>query len=857
MPKIPEFDAGSGKLTPSDLGAQSLAHAGQSIARMAHVAGEASRQTGEAFKQGIDALGAGIGKYEEKAQAHTDAMAETDFDAQMIASTTAAKGAITEGGTPTTPQGEPITTSVGGVGGFTGDKGLPDGTKVPSPGSFAVVADNTITQHAQAGTSFIERLSGQAVSQKMQDHLAEKQQKYNAELAVHAAKTASEVAATHVVTQTDNTLRGLLSDTNQNPDNLEVNLQHGKDQFQTLRGHATGEYVGPMEKHATEGEEKFREEAIIQAAQGSIRKGGSLEAATKIIDTYPKDVKNRDNEISKLTTLQNQQSANVERQQRQQDREQAVKIDGSAATAYESSKLTSTDPKYVKDPYAEVRKQFHGDDLIKAETEIQHLQKLETHPIDKSVSDSTEMDIQKRIDDGSLNKEDAEKEADNAYKGDTLDRQGVDRVRKAASSSETSDGKFVKEQRIAFIKQYESWFNGPKMASGLFNSEEGAGAARLAAIKLENSIGPDGKPLGRSIYDQDSPNYIGRKNPTDPPSQFMQDHKMGMIPKINQGLANAGLDKKPGAPAVTPDKDELGRIGGPTAAPVKMPMSLSLVTTEGRAASITNMIKTYQPGTKVEAPNGTTYTIPPAGTTFQVEGKSYTVPGKAAAPAAAVGQSPPVPTANSAAPKNMSYTPETNSSNPAAAPGGVNGAAAGSAGVTGDRTAVPMQTYAAATIQIESGGRTGQRTGSYVGLGQFSRSEQRRLGITDPDNRAQVTAGLQREAAGFKPKLEAALGHEPQPADYYLAHQQGIGGAVAHLSQPDRPAYQSMASTGEGRQKGEGWAKRAIWGNMSPAMKANFPGGVTTVTSGDFTAMWEARYSRAVAQASRTRSVSI
>ncbi len=53
-----------------------------------------------------------------------------------------------------------------------------------------------------------------------------------------------------------------------------------------------------------------------------------------------------------------------------------------------------------------------------------------------------------------------------------------------------------------------------------------------------------------------------------------------------------------------------------------------------------------------------------------------------------------------------------------------------------------------------------------------------------------------------------------------------------------------MASTAEGRGKGEDWAKQAIWGNMTPQMKAQFPGGVDSVTGGAFTQLWAQRYNR-------------
>jgi len=152
--------------------------------------------------------------------------------------------------------------------------------------------------------------------------------------------------------------------------------------------------------------------------------------------------------------------------------------------------------------------------------------------------------------------------------------------------------------------------------------------------------------------------------------------------------------------------------------------------------------------------------------------------------------------------------------------------------------------YVQRTFQIESGGNPNAQSGSHGGLGQFSPALEARYGIndtnrTDPTTQARA---LSMENAEHHDALARTLGHEPTPADYYLAHQQGIGGAVAHLSQPNLPAWQNMVSTVEGREKGVGWAKQAIWGNMTPSMKAQFPGGVETVSSGDFAAMWAQRF---------------
>ena len=73
-----------------------------------------------------------------------------------------------------------------------------------------------------------------------------------------------------------------------------------------------------------------------------------------------------------------------------------------------------------------------------------------------------------------------------------------------------------------------------------------------------------------------------------------------------------------------------------------------------------------------------------------------------------------------------------------------------------------------------------------------------------------------------------------------MAHQQGAGGAAAHLSNPNQPAWKSMASTAEGQQKGEAWAKQAIWGNVPDDLKARY-GSVDNMTSKQFTDMWKER----------------
>lgn len=146
--------------------------------------------------------------------------------------------------------------------------------------------------------------------------------------------------------------------------------------------------------------------------------------------------------------------------------------------------------------------------------------------------------------------------------------------------------------------------------------------------------------------------------------------------------------------------------------------------------------------------------------------------------------------------------------------------------------------------QIESGGNPNAVTGSYKGLYQLSDSEFARLGgrgsIFNPEENARIAQlKLGQEAA----QVAAKLGRPLTPGEIYLVHQQGVGGAYEHITNPGRPAWQSMHATGEGRSKGSGWAQKAIWGNVPDRFKPQF-GNVHNITSGDFVKMWSDRVAR-------------
>ena len=158
-----------------------------------------------------------------------------------------------------------------------------------------------------------------------------------------------------------------------------------------------------------------------------------------------------------------------------------------------------------------------------------------------------------------------------------------------------------------------------------------------------------------------------------------------------------------------------------------------------------------------------------------------------------------------------------------------------------------------AVAKIESGFNPDQRTGSYVGLFQLSKYEFGKFGfgeIRNPRDNA-VAAAYKVITEGIL--FEWITHRKPDLNDLYLIHQQGWEGAAEHISQPDRAAWKAMCATSEGREKGERWCKRAIWGNILPAFRREWKS-VDNVTSEAFSGMWRARvaefYTKYVATAS-------
>lgn len=145
-------------------------------------------------------------------------------------------------------------------------------------------------------------------------------------------------------------------------------------------------------------------------------------------------------------------------------------------------------------------------------------------------------------------------------------------------------------------------------------------------------------------------------------------------------------------------------------------------------------------------------------------------------------------------------------------------------------------------IQIESGGNPNARTGSYRGLGQFGRAEEKRYGINDTNwnNPEIATKAIKQHMAWLYPQLEQKLGRAPTPGELYLAHQQGVAGGPALLANPDQPAWKVIRPYYDSEQM----AKLAITGNIPNGhYLKKIP--VDDVKAGDFTKLWTTRFDTA------------
>src|SRR5215469_13915837 len=156
-----------------------------------------------------------------------------------------------------------------------------------------------------------------------------------------------------------------------------------------------------------------------------------------------------------------------------------------------------------------------------------------------------------------------------------------------------------------------------------------------------------------------------------------------------------------------------------------------------------------------------------------------------------------------------------------------------------------------AVAKIESDFDPKQRTGSYLGLFQLSNREFAKYGSGDILNARDNAIAAAYKFATAATLFELNTHKKPTISDLYLIHQQGTQGAEEHVNHPDGIAWKSMCATDEGKQKGEKWCKRAIWGNTLPEIKHVWKT-VENLTSGAFVKMWQQRVDRYYTRYSET-----
>ena len=156
--------------------------------------------------------------------------------------------------------------------------------------------------------------------------------------------------------------------------------------------------------------------------------------------------------------------------------------------------------------------------------------------------------------------------------------------------------------------------------------------------------------------------------------------------------------------------------------------------------------------------------------------------------------------------------------------------------------------------KIESDFDPKNRTGQYIGLFQLSKQEFNKYGSGEITNARDNSIAAAYKFVNEATLFELDTHKNPNPSDLYLIHQQGWQGASEHVQHPERIAWQSMCATDEGKEKGERWCKRAIWGNTLPAIKSVWKS-VDKMTSAAFVQMWRervdslyARYAAALTQ---------
>ena len=150
--------------------------------------------------------------------------------------------------------------------------------------------------------------------------------------------------------------------------------------------------------------------------------------------------------------------------------------------------------------------------------------------------------------------------------------------------------------------------------------------------------------------------------------------------------------------------------------------------------------------------------------------------------------------------------------------------------------------------EIESGYNPKATTGKYKCLFQLSDWEFAKYWHGDIYDIRDCSIAAARKVATEAAEFEKDVGRKATAAELYCIHQQGYQGCAFHYDAPQQLAWKNMYLTGEGQQKGQAWARKAIWGNVPSDIKNTIKGGLEALTSGQFIALWTERVERFMAR---------
>ena len=153
-----------------------------------------------------------------------------------------------------------------------------------------------------------------------------------------------------------------------------------------------------------------------------------------------------------------------------------------------------------------------------------------------------------------------------------------------------------------------------------------------------------------------------------------------------------------------------------------------------------------------------------------------------------------------------------------------------------------------AFARIESGYNSKATTGRYKCLFQLSNWEFAKYWQGDIYDIRDCSIAAARKFATETAQFEKDVGRRAKAAEIYCIHQQGYQGCAFHHAAPHQLAWKNMYLTNEGQEKGEAWARKAIWGNVPSDLKAHLKGGVESLTSAQFIAIWTERVERFMAR---------